>query len=183
MYALLLRAMEHSGLAGIAKFVMRDRQNLGALRVRDGVIILEQMFFADEIRPLDELKPRKAAVSKEELAMAEQLIDNFAADFKPKKYKDTYGTRLARLFASSERARRSIVLPRANKRHRPTCSRRFERASSRSGATAVRDGSAPRETARATICRDCRNRSSTSARAKRRSPDARRSRSMSWPRR
>jgi DNA end-binding protein Ku len=69
---------------------MRDRQNLGALRVRDGVIILEQMYFADEIRPLDELKPRKAAVSKEELAMAEQLIENFAADFEPKKYKDTY---------------------------------------------------------------------------------------------
>jgi DNA end-binding protein Ku len=69
---------------------MHDRQNLGALRVRDGVIILEQMYFADEIRPLDEIKPRKAAVSKEELAMAEQLIENFAADFEPKKYKDTY---------------------------------------------------------------------------------------------
>ena len=90
VYSLLLRAMEHSGLAGIANFVMRDRQNLGALRVRDGVIVLEQMYFADEIRPLDEIKPRKAAISKEELAMAEQLIDNFAADFEPKKYKDTY---------------------------------------------------------------------------------------------
>src|SRR6478672_4998592 len=90
VYSLLLRAMEHSGLAGVAKFVMRDRQNLGALRVRDGVIVLEQMHFADEIRPVDEIKPRKAAVSKEELAMAEQLIDNFAADFEPKKYKDTY---------------------------------------------------------------------------------------------
>jgi len=90
VYSLLLRAMEHSGLAGVAKFVMRDRQNIGALRVRDGVIVLEQMHFADEIRPVDEIKPRKAAVSKEELAMAEQLIDNFAADFEPKKYKDTY---------------------------------------------------------------------------------------------
>jgi len=69
---------------------MRDRQNLGALRVRDGVIVLEQMHFADEIRPLDEIKPHKAAVSKKELAMAEQLIDNFAGDFEPKKYKDTY---------------------------------------------------------------------------------------------
>jgi non-homologous end joining protein Ku len=43
VYSLLLRAIEHSGLAGIAKFVMRDRQNLGALHIRDGVIILEQM--------------------------------------------------------------------------------------------------------------------------------------------
>ena len=90
VYSLLVRAMEDSGLAGVAKFVMRDRQNLGALRVRDGVIALEQMYFADEIRDLDELKPPKASVSKEELAMAEQLIDNFAGDFQPKKYKDTY---------------------------------------------------------------------------------------------
>jgi DNA end-binding protein Ku len=90
VYSLLLKALEDSGLTGISKFVMRDRQYLGALRVRDGVITLEQMYFADEIRPLDEIKPAKTQVSKEELAMAEQLIDNFAADFKPEKYKDTY---------------------------------------------------------------------------------------------
>src|SRR5919202_3347388 len=53
VYALLLQAMERSGLAAVAKYVMRDRQNLGCLRVREGVITLEQMYFADEIRPLD----------------------------------------------------------------------------------------------------------------------------------
>ena len=90
VYNLLVRAMEDSGLAGVAKFVMRDRQNLGVLRVRDGVITLEQMYFADEIRDLDDVKPPKARVSKEELAMAEQLIENFAGDFEPEKYKDTY---------------------------------------------------------------------------------------------
>src|SRR5919108_3389148 len=62
VYNLLVRAMEDSGLAGIAKFVMRDRQNLGALRVRDEVITLEQMYFADEIRDLDEVKPPKVSV-------------------------------------------------------------------------------------------------------------------------
>jgi DNA end-binding protein Ku len=90
VYALLLRAMEDTKLAGIAKYVMRDRQYLGALRVREGVITLEQMYFADEIRSLGELKPPKASVSKDELGMAEQLIENFAGDFEPKKYKDTY---------------------------------------------------------------------------------------------
>jgi DNA end-binding protein Ku len=90
VYALLARAMEESGLAAVAKFVMRDRQNLGALRVRDGVITLEQMYFADEIRPADELTPANGRVSKEELAMAQQLIDNFSGDFRPEKYKDTY---------------------------------------------------------------------------------------------
>jgi DNA end-binding protein Ku len=90
VYTLLLRALEDSGLAGISKFVMRDRQYLGALRIRDGMITLEQMYFADEIRPLDEIKPPRTEVSKEELAMAERLIDNFAGDFEPNKYEDTY---------------------------------------------------------------------------------------------
>jgi DNA end-binding protein Ku len=97
VYSLLMRAMEDSGLAGVAKFVMRDRQNLGVLRVREGVITLEQMYFADEIRDLDEVKPSKASVSKEELAMAEQLIDNFAGDFEPEKYKDTYRDALCKI--------------------------------------------------------------------------------------
>jgi DNA end-binding protein Ku len=48
VYALLVRAMEESGLAAIGKYVMRDRQYLGALRVRDGVLTLERMYFADE---------------------------------------------------------------------------------------------------------------------------------------
>lgn len=90
VYSLLVKAMEDSDLAAIAKFVMRDRQNLGALRVRDGVITLEQLYFADEIRPLDEIKPANGSVSKQELAMASQLIDNFSGRFQPEKYEDTY---------------------------------------------------------------------------------------------
>jgi DNA end-binding protein Ku len=90
VYSLLVRAMEDSELAGIAKFVLRDRQHLGALRVRDGVITLEQLYFADEIRPLDEIKASKQKVSKEELAMAGQLIESFTSEWKPEKYKDTY---------------------------------------------------------------------------------------------
>ena len=90
VYALLVRAMEDCGLAGIAKFVMRDRQNLGCLRIRDGVITLEQMYFADEIRPADELKPARGRVSKEELAMAAKLIESFGGKFEPEKYEDSY---------------------------------------------------------------------------------------------
>src|SRR5439155_12632001 len=48
-YALLVRAMEESGLAAIGKFVLRNRQYLGCLRVRDGALTLEQMYFADEV--------------------------------------------------------------------------------------------------------------------------------------
>jgi DNA end-binding protein Ku len=105
VYSLLTRAMEESGLAAVAKFVMRDRQNLGCLRVRDGVITLEQLYFADEIRELDEIKPPKASVAKEELAMAQQLIDNFAGDFEPGKYEDTYRDALCEIIKAKRKGK------------------------------------------------------------------------------
>jgi DNA end-binding protein Ku len=106
VYALLVRAMADSELAAIAKFVMRDRQNLGCLRVRDRMITLEQMYFADEIRPVDEVKPPKANVSKEELSMAEQLIENLAGDFDPEKYKDTYREALCEIIRAKRKGKK-----------------------------------------------------------------------------
>jgi DNA end-binding protein Ku len=103
MYLLLLQAMDRAGLAGIAKYVMRDRQNLGCLRVREGVITLEQMYFADEIRPLGEIKPRKAAVDKRELQMAAQLIDAYSGKFDPGKYKDTYRDALCEIIKAKRK--------------------------------------------------------------------------------
>jgi DNA end-binding protein Ku len=90
VYRLFVKAMEDSGLAAIAKYVMRDKQHLGCLRVREGLITLEKMYFADEIRPIDELKPKAARVSKQELEMARQLIESLSGSFAPGKYKDTY---------------------------------------------------------------------------------------------
>ena len=89
-YSLHVRAMEDSELAGIAKLVMRDRQNLGALRIRDGLITLEQLHYADEIRPIDELNAARGRVSQKELRTAKQLIESFTTEWKPEKYKDTY---------------------------------------------------------------------------------------------
>jgi DNA end-binding protein Ku len=119
VYSLLLRALEDSGLTGISKFVMRDRQYLGALRVREGVITLEQMYFADEIRPLDEIKPPNTNVSKEELAMAEQLIDNFAGDFKPEKYKDTYRDALCAIIRAKRAGKEVPRAPEAEEQAPP----------------------------------------------------------------
>jgi DNA end-binding protein Ku len=110
-YALLVKAMESSELAGIAKFVMRDRQNLGALRVRDGVITLEQLHYADEIRPVDELKPSRARVSQEELQMAERLIDSFTSEWRPEKYKDTYRDELCAIIRAKRKGKEIHAAP------------------------------------------------------------------------
>ena len=105
VYSLLVKAMEDSELAGIAKFVMRDRQYLGALRVRDGTITLEQLYFADEVRPVDEIKPKRARVEKRELEMAQQLIDSFSGEWKPEKYKDTYRDALVKVIEAKRKGK------------------------------------------------------------------------------
>jgi DNA end-binding protein Ku len=90
-YALLVRAMEKSGLVGIGKFVMRSRQYLGCLRVRDGVLSLEQLHFADEIdEPKGILPDKLPSVSSKELDMALTLIEGFSGTWEPEKYEDTY---------------------------------------------------------------------------------------------
>src|SRR5581483_8728376 len=105
VYALLVRAMEESGLAAVAKFVLREQQHLGALRIRDGVIVLEQLHFADEIRPADELRPSGQKVRKEELAMAAQLIESFKGAWQPEKYEDSYRDALMKVIRAKQKGK------------------------------------------------------------------------------
>jgi DNA end-binding protein Ku len=103
VYALLSRAMDDSGLAGVAKWVMRDRQNLGLLRVRDGVIALERMHFADEIRSTEGIGPGDVELDKNELEMAAQLIEQYSGEFKPEEYRDTYRDALCEIIKAKRR--------------------------------------------------------------------------------
>jgi len=109
VYALLARAMERSELVAIVKYVMRDRQNLGALRVRDGVIALERMYFADEIRPADDIAPQKVEVSDQELDMAAQLIATITGRFEPEKYDDTYRDALCEIIRAKREGKEAHV--------------------------------------------------------------------------
>ena len=103
VYALLLRAMGDSGLAAIAKWVMRDRQNLGCLRVRDGAITLERMHFADEVRGLEDIAPKSTKVDQGELDMAAQLIEQFRGSFDPGEYRDTYRDALCEIIKAKRK--------------------------------------------------------------------------------
>jgi DNA end-binding protein Ku len=95
-YRLLARALDETAKVGIAKVVIRNKQHLAALRPYDGVLVLETMYYADEIR-----KPEKvngtARVQKAEVDMAKSLVENLSADFKPEKYDDTYRKELLAL--------------------------------------------------------------------------------------
>jgi len=110
VYALLRNAMEKAGLAAIAKYVMRDRQSLGCLRVREGTLTLEKMFFHDELRPLDEIAPKGIRIAKGELEMATALIEQFTGPFEPERYEDTYREALCKVI-KAKRKGKTITAP------------------------------------------------------------------------
>jgi DNA end-binding protein Ku len=105
VYALLREAMERSGLAGIGRYVMRDKQHLGALRIRERTITLEQLYFADEIRPVDDIAPTGVRVGKRELEMATNLIDQFTARWDPERYRDEYRKRLLEVIRAKQKGK------------------------------------------------------------------------------
>lgn len=100
-YGLLVRAMQASGKAAIARFVLRNKEHLAAIRPMDGVLTLTTMRFADEVvspQELDDVLPDSSPrVEKREREMAEKLIESLAADFKPEKYRDEYREQLLSL--------------------------------------------------------------------------------------
>ena len=97
-YQLLVDAMENAGKVAIARVVIRSKENLVAIRPRDGVLAMETMLFADEVVPTDSLDEMTTdttvKTSDRELTMARQLIDSLSSDFEPEKYHDEYRERV-----------------------------------------------------------------------------------------
>jgi len=100
-YRLLARTLEETGRVGIAKVVIRNKQHLACLRPVDGVLVVETMYYADEVRQpeslTDDLAWRKVPVRKAEVDMAKSLVENLSARFDPEKYTDTYRSELMEL--------------------------------------------------------------------------------------
>jgi DNA end-binding protein Ku len=95
-YALLLEAMRKSNKVAIARVVLRQKQHLVALRPLKNALSMETMLYADEVVSPETLEglPEDIEVTDRELAMAQQLIDSLADDFKPERYKDDYRERV-----------------------------------------------------------------------------------------
>jgi DNA end-binding protein Ku len=90
-YVLFRDALERSGRVAVAKVAIRQREALAALRVRDGVLVLETLLWPDEIRTPDfAFLDENVDVRMQELKMAASLIDTMTEDFDPSAYKDAY---------------------------------------------------------------------------------------------
>ncbi|MFC8944877.1 Ku protein [Streptomyces rochei] len=100
VYELLRAALAESGKAGVATFVMRNRQYLTVLRAEDEVLVLQTLHWADEVRDpgreLPELPSERAGRDKE-LDMALRLVDALSGPWEPERYHDTYQEKVREL--------------------------------------------------------------------------------------
>ena len=99
-YALLRQAMEETGKVGIATMVLRDKEHLVAVRPGSDVLILETMYFGDEIRtPSEELDtlPEDAAFQGRELDVAKRLVESLTVPWQPDDFHNTYRDRVMNL--------------------------------------------------------------------------------------
>src|SRR5687767_15077373 len=94
-YRLLAKALNTTGRAALGQYAARGQQYLVLLRPRDGVLVMEQLHYADEVRPTSEVPVPAGEVKAQELKLAKQLIEQTANDaFEPEKYKDTVRERV-----------------------------------------------------------------------------------------
>jgi DNA end-binding protein Ku len=91
-YRLLVKALEETGRVAIAKIVIRNKQHLACVRPVDDTLVLETMYYADEVRRPEEAP--KPQVREAEVEMAKTLIENLAAKWDPAKYHDRYRNEL-----------------------------------------------------------------------------------------
>jgi DNA end-binding protein Ku len=98
-YRLLERAMAETSKIAIARTVLRNAETLACVRVHNGVVMMETLFWPDEVRPTDELPNihNEAAVTDQELKMAVTLVEQLATSFQPEKYVDEHRTELMRM--------------------------------------------------------------------------------------
>jgi DNA end-binding protein Ku len=103
-YRLLTRALDETGKVGIAKVVIRNKQHLAALRPYEGVLVLETMYYADEVRKPEQVNG-KVRLQKPEVEMAKSLVENLSEPFKPEKYDDTYRKELLDLLRAKAKGK------------------------------------------------------------------------------
>lgn len=96
-YTLLKDALKKTGKAGVGSFIMREREHLCVVREQDGILILNKIRFAQELRPAKEIKVPVAKPKPQELKMAVNLINQLTTAFDISSYKDEYSAKLMKV--------------------------------------------------------------------------------------
>jgi DNA end-binding protein Ku len=111
-YSLLRKALEESQKVGIAKIIIRAKEQLAVVRVYNNTLVMETIHFPDEVRNAVDVPnvPEEDKVTEKELDTAIMLIDQLTTEFEPEKYKDDYRTALLELI-EAKRTGKELVTP------------------------------------------------------------------------
>jgi DNA end-binding protein Ku len=113
-YKLLVTAMQESSKVAIARVVIRQKEQLVAIRPTGDILTMETMNFADEVIPhdrFDEAPGTDVETNDREVDMARQLIESLSAEFEPDKYHDTYRERVLELIEQKAEGKEIAVQP------------------------------------------------------------------------
>lgn len=113
-YNLLLRTMEKSGYAAIAKLVMHQHEYTVVLRPRDKGLMLHTMYYTHEIRQVAEYgQTDGVALKEQELKLAQQFVESLVAKFEPEKYRDAFNDNLKQLIQAKIEGQEIAAAPQA----------------------------------------------------------------------
>jgi len=122
-YRLLLEAMRETGRVAIARVVIRQKEQLVALRPMGDVLGMSTMLFADEVVDPDRVDELAAAAeveaTKRELDIAKQLVESLAGPFEPDKYQDAYRDEVLSLIERKAAGEEIAVQPAADDEDEP----------------------------------------------------------------
>ena len=113
-YALLLKALKEKQVSAVAKIALRNRESLCVLRASDNdLLMLETLYYPDEIRTADLAPTPEVQVSQPELAMALTLVEMLEERFDPKKYRDEYRVALLDMIEAKRTGQEVVATPEA----------------------------------------------------------------------
>jgi DNA end-binding protein Ku len=110
-YALLMRALKTKQVAAIAKVALRNKESLCVLRPGENVLMLETLYYPDEIRTADLPAEPDVLVSPQELTMALTLVEMLEERFEPGKYHDEYRVALLQLIEAKANGQEVVATP------------------------------------------------------------------------
>lgn len=108
-YKLLLEALRKTNKAGLGSFVLRSKENLCLIKVKDNILVVNKIRFGQEIRAVDELAIPASTPKPAELKMAIELIAQLTGSFDISKYKDTYSDALMKLINAKAKGKKSVA--------------------------------------------------------------------------
>ncbi|MFE7151903.1 non-homologous end joining protein Ku, partial [Heyndrickxia sporothermodurans] len=110
-YGLLRKALLETEKAGLAKIIMRSKEQLAIIRVYENTLLMETIHFPDEVRNVGDVPnvPADDQVSKKEIDTAILLIEQLTTKFEPEKYTDEYRTKLMELINSKQVGKQAVT--------------------------------------------------------------------------